>query len=199
MASKNLSTYSTSYSLIDRVTGEGAELAWEEFSERYRPFIYYVLKEMNFPQSDQDDICQEILIKLFKSLHSYCQKGRFRSWLSVVIRNTANDHLRKKRALPVEDEILNSLREIEQYEDDEFERLILKEWQNFVFQEAMQCLEKIFESNIINCFKMTLEEVPVEQIEKDLNLTKESIYVLRSRLKKRLLREMRKISRELEF
>lgn len=192
------STYRTRHSLIERIKCSDNDYLWQEFVENYRPFIYYILHKMGVASSEQDDIFQEVLLKLFKSLKTYSKKGKFRSWLGTVIRSAAINHLQMNKK-EINEELLLSLQEIYQYKNSELEEIILKEWQEFVFHKAMEKLNKIFERNIINCFRMTLEDVPIEQIERRLGIKRESIYVLRSRLKKRLVTEMKKITQELEF
>ena len=60
-------------------------------------------------------------------------------------------------------------------------------------------MKAIFSGKAVQAFEMTLEELPVDQICQELDLKKESLYVLRNRVKSRFIEEVRHLSRELQF
>lgn len=201
MGQDQTKTYLTRHSLIQRLKTVDDQQAWEEFVFHYRPFIFFLVKKMQIEISEQDDLFQEILLKLYQNLESYSkEKGRFRSWLGTIIRNCAlNYHRDRKRITNKVDNLGENLEVIVSYKAEEFERIIEKEWHNYVLDLAFEKLGKIFDQNIIRCFKMTLDRKSPEQISKALNITKESVYTLRSRFKARLTAEVRQILEELEF
>ena len=89
--------WNTRESIIQRIQLGTDDEAWEEFEACYRPFIYFLLKQVNVDFSDRDDVVQEILLNLHKNIRKYIkQNSRFRTWLGTVIRNTAKNHLIKQ-------------------------------------------------------------------------------------------------------
>ena len=89
----------TSTTLL-RVLGEDAQSArWTEFAAQYVPFMTDYLRAA-FPTLEADDIVQEALIAVVKALPNYHYdpdaKGHFHNWLVGVVRNKANDALRKR-------------------------------------------------------------------------------------------------------
>ena len=89
----------TSTTLL-RVLGEDAQSArWTEFAAQYVPFMTDYLRAA-FPTLEADDIVQEALIVVVKALPNYHYdpdaKGHFHNWLVGVVRNKANDALRKR-------------------------------------------------------------------------------------------------------
>ena len=194
-------TYATRYSLINRIKATNDEKAWEEFTEHYKPFIFFLLQKMRIEISEQDDLFQEILIHLFKKLDHYIeQKGKFRSWLGVVIKNTSINYINKhNNANTKKEKLFEVLKEVNSYETPKLESIIQQEWQNYTLETALKRLEGIFDSNIIECFKMTMADKSADEIAEKLNIQVASVYVLRNRIKKRLVDEMKKISQDLEF
>ena len=194
-------TYLTRHSLIHRLKTTSSHQAWEEFMFHYRPFIFFLLAKMDINLSEQDDLFQEIMLKLFQNLKSYSRaKGRFRSWLGTVIRNCVLNYLRDQKKLTDKTDVLNeNLQLICTGETEELEQTIQEEWHNYVMDLALQKLSRIFDENIIRCFKMTLAGEPPEKIANELNIAKESVYTLRSRFKTRLTAEIRQIIENLEF
>ena len=60
----------------------------------------YILKKCRSYVKDVDeaeDLCQEILIKLFTKIQSFKGEAKFSTWLFAIIHNTCVDHLRKNK------------------------------------------------------------------------------------------------------
>ncbi|UII22854.1 RNA polymerase sigma factor [Fulvivirga ligni] len=60
----------------------------------------YILKKCKSYVQDDDqaeDLCQEILIKLFLKVHDFKGQAKFSTWLFSIIHNTCIDQLRKNK------------------------------------------------------------------------------------------------------
>ncbi|MBL3656951.1 RNA polymerase sigma factor [Fulvivirga sediminis] len=60
----------------------------------------YILKKCASYVKDDDeaeDLCQEILIKLFLKVNDFKGQAKFSTWLFSIIHNTCIDHLRKSK------------------------------------------------------------------------------------------------------
>ena len=55
------------------------------------------------------DVTQEAFIKAFRNLDSFKGEARFSTWLHRIVVNAAYDHLRRHRAEPMDEEILDDL------------------------------------------------------------------------------------------
>lgn len=60
---------------------------------------YILRKCMSYVKNEDvaEDLCQEILIKLFINIKSFKGEARFSTWLFSIIHNTCIDHLRKNK------------------------------------------------------------------------------------------------------
>lgn len=198
---KTQNTYSTRYTLIERIQNGDDHEAWEDFVGHYKPFIYFLLNQMEIHTSDQDDMVQEILIRLHNKVGQYIQeRALFRSWLGSVIKNTVKNCLDKNNRRRVNDnEVSNSLKILESYSMSEFEERTEQEWKEYITNQAIEQLRPIFSESMVECFRLTLNNVPVEEIAKQLNIKKETVYIIRTRMGKRVMLKMQELIRELEF
>ena len=93
-------TYSTSYTLLNKACNEADSHAWDQLIGFYRQYIYVIIRSLNIPPSDAEDVQQQILIQLWKYLPTFDKNRegtKFRYWLSRVARNQAISFIRKKK------------------------------------------------------------------------------------------------------
>ena len=142
-----------------RAKNQDDHAAWEEFERYYRDFIYMVLRQMNLYSIEIDDLAQEILIKIWKSLpnHIYDKdRARFRTWLSRLIRNQVLDYIRatqrrNRKHAAAEDEAADSIKVIT---EPDVERIIQKEWEVYIVQLALTNISSLFSDRAIEAFTM---------------------------------------------
>lgn len=77
---------------------QGDETAFKELVERYIHGIYAFTFRLTGREAEANDIAQETFVKVWKKLPAYKLSGTFKSWIFAIARNTAIDHLRKKRS-----------------------------------------------------------------------------------------------------
>ncbi|MCH2208042.1 MAG: sigma-70 family RNA polymerase sigma factor [Lentisphaerales bacterium] len=194
----------TKQTLLVRIRNKDDQQAWNEFVVYYESFILKILKILKVDANDEDDLTQEILLKLWKSLQNLDydpKRARFRTWLRTVIRNKYYDFLRKKQrslksSLIAEDEAPEIVAE---FDEEEMLNIIDQEWRKNITQIALKNLEKVFSENAILAFKMSLEEVATKEIASQLNIAENSVYTLRKRVEAKLIREVKRLKEEVEF
>ena len=65
----------TRQSLLIRAQA-GDEASWKDLTDLYHPFLMNWLRQQNLPEADRDDLAQEILVSVVKSLRSFEHSGR---------------------------------------------------------------------------------------------------------------------------
>lgn len=75
----------------------GDDAGFSEIINFYIKPVYNFVYRICGNAKDSEDITQEIFIKLWKNLKKYKSEKSFNSWLFSIARNTAIDHLRKKK------------------------------------------------------------------------------------------------------
>ena len=85
--------------LLQKMQKQYDEAAWQEFVDAYSGYIYTIINSMNIGAADADDLRQQIFLKLWKKLPEIDldEMFRFRSYLTVVVRNCVKDFYRKKQ------------------------------------------------------------------------------------------------------
>ena len=194
--------WATRQTLLNRAKDPQDQQAWEEFVAYYRNFIAMIIAKMNLPAAEADDLIQEVMLKLWRNLDVYNrERAKFRTWLGGITRNTILKHLEKGRRRrqreghAAEDELYDYLHS----SSTDLEFLIESEWKSYLTSLALENLKKIFSGKAVQAFELSLQELSVEEICTRLDLKKESLYVLRSRVKHRFVEEVRHLVAELEF
>ena len=103
----------TSTTLLRDIAGDPKHVRWGEFHACYRPMMEAYMRE-RFPSIDADDIIQETLLAVYEALPSYSyapdEKGRFRNYLTGILRNKALRQLGKnRRQAEIADEMRRSV------------------------------------------------------------------------------------------
>ena len=80
--------------------------AWDEIVARYRRKIFHIAYKFTGKHDEAEDLTQEVLLKVFRSLDKFNRDADFGTWLSSVARNYCIDHYRaskREREILVED------------------------------------------------------------------------------------------------
>lgn len=94
--------------LVD-LAKRGAPDATAELYRRYEHRAYNLALRMLGDPWDAADVTQEAFIKAFGALSRFRGEARFGTWLHRIVVNAVHDHLRRRRADPLEDEVMDRL------------------------------------------------------------------------------------------
>lgn len=118
-------------------------------------------------KQDNEDIEQEVYIKIWKNKEKYREKGSFKSWVNTIAKNTSKDYLKsavvKNEQNSTSDELaLNNIKDKKNNPEDS---LILSERQKIII-EAIDSLKPKFKEVIMLC---EIEGYTYENAAKKLN------------------------------
>jgi len=81
-------------------TQRSDEAAAKELVERLYPTVIRIVRN-HLPRRElEEDLAQEIFLKIFSKIHQYRADTPFEHWVSRISLNTCIDHLRKQRNRP---------------------------------------------------------------------------------------------------
>lgn len=83
-----------------REAGDADPTALEEFARSYREPVLETIRRRGFRGEDAEDLCQEVFLRVLQGgvlAKADPERGRFRSLLVTVTRNSIHDRLRRRR------------------------------------------------------------------------------------------------------
>jgi RNA polymerase sigma-70 factor (ECF subfamily) len=125
------------------------------------------------------------------------QKGKFRSWLAQVVRNAIytrhNRQSDDRKNVPLMDG-----GEEHYSAPNPLDTQIEQEWKDHICNLAMERLTTVFSPKAIELFRLSLEGLSGPELSERTGLKQQSIYVMKSRVKKRFIQETQALILELE-
>ena len=83
-------------SLMKQIAG-GDEAALQALLRRYGPLIRYILRPILSDQRDREECYADISLKIWQTAGSFDEtKGTLKAWLTVLSRNSALNHARRR-------------------------------------------------------------------------------------------------------
>jgi RNA polymerase sigma-70 factor (ECF subfamily) len=184
----NCAVDETRQSLLLRAQG-GEQAAWKDLAELYRPLLHSWLRRQGAPASDLDDLTQEVLLSVVRSLPSFShsgQAGAFRSWLRAIACNRASDYWKARRREPASTDPAAALAQVED-PDSELSRQWEREHDQYVLRCLLELVEQEFEPTTLRAFRrLALEGASGAEVAAELGLSVGAIYVAKSRVLRRI-------------
>lgn len=181
----NLTTHTT---LLNRLSAGQDNAAWADFVSRYGELIRSFARVRGLQSSDCDDLLQDVLISLSKSMPGFeydPERGRFRSFLKTVVVRAISRRFRKAHAAAPLDE--NDQAEGASDGDAELDDQWELEWRQYHLRTAMRVVEMEFNEADLMAFKHYAVDGNSPQATAELTgLNPNQIYKAKSNILKRL-------------
>ena len=193
--------YNTQQTLLEKLIHSSDERSWDEFVNYYDGYIYVVIRKFNVDSQTAEDLLQEVLLKIWKSLPKYEYRKNectFRTWLCLVIKSTVSNHFRKRstknQSNTVSHDDFSTWVSISEPELNEIAEL---EWKSYISNMAWDNIIGEFAPRTIEIFEYSLDEENNALTAEKFQITEASVRVYKSRVKKVLLREISRLNEEL--
>ncbi|MBN2476753.1 MAG: sigma-70 family RNA polymerase sigma factor [Pirellulales bacterium] len=88
----------TRVTLIQRLRDGADALAWDEFFHRYWPLIHAYARHRGCSDHTAEEVVQDVMLRIFEHRDVFRydpQRGRFRDWLGMVVRNKVAEYRRR--------------------------------------------------------------------------------------------------------
>jgi RNA polymerase sigma-70 factor, ECF subfamily len=180
----------TRATLLDRLRDGADALAWDEFFGRYWRLIYSFARHHGCSDHTAEEIVQEAMLTVFEQREVFRYdpaRGRFRDWLSTVVRHLVARHAREPaQRVRAEGGTSRALAEIAGEDaapdaawENAFETAILGALLDVVRREVSPETFQAFEL-------LVLEELSGAQIAAMTGLSRNAVYLARKRVVRRL-------------
>ncbi len=173
--------------------GEGDQGAWRHFCDRYELMLLAMARRAVLGEEDARDIVQEVLttafLEGFRAGKYDPQRGRLRCWLQGIAVNKIREARRRiaKREVQMthQSEATCNLNHV--VDDEHLVNVLDEEWERAVLAECLRRVKLEFEAKTFQAFSLyALAGWPPEEVAAQLGIARETVYVDKSRVLKRL-------------
>ncbi len=165
------------------------EVAWERFVRRHQARIHRWCLQWGSQEADAEDLCQVIFCKLMEQLKAFRydpQRGKFRSWLKTVTRNTWLNLRSEPRAMHLYDRAC-----------EDCEQMLQEVWERELFDEGLARVMPLVDRETWRIFELyALEGNKPDEVASLTGRTVPAVYMVKYRLTKMLTAEIASLSGE---
>ncbi len=186
----------TSVSLLDRLRREPDGASWRRLVELYTPLLEGWLRRYDLQAADVDDLVQDVLAVVLRELPQFDHNrrpGAFRKWLRTVLVNRLRKFWQRRHAGPAAAGGSDFLRMLEDLEDPDSDtsRRWDREHDAFVARRLLRLIEPDFAPTTWRAFqRLVLEGVPAAEVAKQVGITRNAVFIAKSRVLSRLRAEL---------
>jgi RNA polymerase sigma factor, sigma-70 family len=172
----------TDYELV-RECLDGNTESFSQLVTRYKKLVYSVVGRFTRDTEEAEDMSQEVLIKIYKSLGKYNPEFKFSTWTVKVATNICLDFVRKKKVNSISIDEYDS----EITDDSTPEDMLLKKEKVLFVRNAIDSLPEIYRTPIVLYHHkgMSYKEIAVA-LGKPISIVKNRIFRARITLKESL-------------
>lgn len=176
---------STRPSLLERVKDRADASSWREFEALYSPLIRRYARARGLNPADADDVAQECMGKLVKVMPKFEYdpgRGRFKNYLRSMANHAIESQRRRKRPQAISGGAIGRMPAADDGR---------AEWEARWEREHLAwCLKKLrgqFPAAHLSAFRLyALEGRPVNEVCERLGLTRNQVYLAKSRITRQL-------------
>jgi RNA polymerase sigma-70 factor (ECF subfamily) len=173
--------------------------AWAEFVEQYGRKIYRWCRKWNLQEADAEDVTQNVLAQLAQKLRTftYDPSRSFRAWLKTLTHHAWHDYLTARR--PGDqgsgDSRIRSLLETVAVAED-LTHCLEEAYDHELLQAAMAHVRLRVEKRTWDAFHLlAVENLSGAEVAQRLQMKVATVYVARSKVKKMIQEEIRKLDK----
>jgi RNA polymerase sigma-70 factor (ECF subfamily) len=178
----------TSLTLLERVKKDDPS-AWHRLVELYGPVVFRWCLKAGLKSDDAADVGQDAFAVVSRKIVAFRHDrpgDSFRGWLYTIVHHKIVD-LARTRILVIDPEKIERLASEPVNQNDDSSA-----WDDkrILVRRAVEMVKGEFESKTWEAFWRTVvENQAIEKVSDDLCMTREAVYIARSRVRKRFLRE----------
>lgn len=171
------------YELV-QIIASGEENGAKELINCYGPMIRYIIAPILSDKREQEECFNDIVMRVVEKIGSYSEeKGSFRSWVSVLTRNTALNFAKKLRREPDTQSLDSDIASSKDNPEEEFIKNETLRKLEFIVRNLSERDKVLFYRKFYYCQS-------VSQIAAEMGMTQRSAEGRIYRLKKKLREEL---------
>ncbi|HEV3082177.1 MAG TPA: sigma-70 family RNA polymerase sigma factor [Gemmataceae bacterium] len=186
----------TSASLLDRLAAHPSDADWRRLFDLYSPLLRVWLARAGVPSTDADDLAQEVLLVVFREVSGFERRGvgAFRAWLRTILANRVRDYFRARQKRPTatgDSAFQEKLAELEA-PGSALSQLWDREHDQHVARQLLKVVQVDFTPPTWRAFcRQVIDGAPAAQVADELGLSLNAVLLAKSRVLRRMRRELR--------
>jgi RNA polymerase sigma-70 factor, ECF subfamily len=179
--------------LLRAQTGE--DNAWKDLADLYRPLIIGWLNRQGVPAVDLEDLTQDVLLSVVKSLPAFehsGNRGAFRAWLRTIVCSRTIDYWRASGVSTKASGGSGARAALEQIADpdSDLNRQWDEEHDRYVLGCLLDLVEAEFEPATLRAFRrLAVDGAGGAEVAEELRMSVAAVYVAKSRVLLRIRQE----------
>ncbi len=190
----SMSSPETRPSLLLRLRDSSDHDSWQEFCDIYRPIIVRLALKKGLQNADAEDLAQQVLVAISGAIERWqpdSGRAQFRTWLHRVTHNAILNAVRQSAHVARATEDWNrALLEQPARTGPDSALLQIETRRQILAWAAKRIRCEFSESTWMSFWLTAVEERSVDEVAIELDRTAGSIYASRSRVMKRLKRQV---------
>jgi len=186
----------TTTQVLESLRGSDDALAWEQLRSHFCPVVVSFARQLGLSAEDAEDAAQESMaefVKAFRGGKYNWEKGRLSNWLFGVAKRVI---LNFRRNQPLEHLVADKTTGTSCWDLVEDDRGIRRtwetEWRQMVLNRCLERVRRESDPKAFNAFHLyAISGIPVEEVCKRLAISRNAVYIAKSRVLSRL-RELRR-------
>jgi len=194
----------TSTSLLEGLMDPHNDRVWTEFFERYGPIVRGFARKLGLREHEADDAVQETMVTFVTKYREGAydrQKGRLRSWLCGLASHKIRHILDRRRCREGRTagqadrtSVLESIPE-----EDRATEMWEAEWRQAVIRYCLDLIRNESDPTRLRAFELyTLQGWSAEDVAAELGITRNMVYLSKSRVLARVAELRKRINRAWE-
>lgn len=165
------------------------QAAWRRLTQLYAPLVYAWCRSWGVQAEDARNVGQEVFVAVARSLVNFQRtEGSFRAWLRAITHNKYVDYLRHRRPEVTGIGGTDACRQLHEIpEEPALTELAPSQEQRLLYQQALRIIQSEFSERDWELFRrVTLHEESAVEVARELGLTANAVYLVKSRILRRL-------------
>jgi len=177
-------------SLLLQIRDPDNRVAWDRFTQIYRPIVYRLARRRGLQEADADDLWRSVLLSVSRSIQDWQRNpdSRFYHWLRRVAGNAILNALTRGPRDPAVggSDFLNAVHEVAQHDEDA-ERDIEREYQRQIYRRAAEVVRQSIQEDTWRAFeRKVVDGESTESVATDMGKSIGNVHAARSRVMRRL-------------
>jgi RNA polymerase sigma-70 factor (ECF subfamily) len=181
----------TTTQILRNLAASDDAVAWNRFCDHFRPVIVQFAQRLGLSPTDAEDAAQETMVaflKAFRAGRYDREKGRLSDWLfGVAKRVILNFRGRQPLERLVADKTTGTSFWDLVEDDQSVKHSWDTEWRQLVLKACLEQARRESDPKTFKAFELyALNEVPAEKVAQQLEISRNAVYIAKSRVLSRL-------------